>query len=365
MSRRGEFTAWAVVAALVVASLSCGLGPAAPSEPNATQPSPGEMQPGPTEALSPSQAEDRGPTAAAPGSACQAENWMVVSRGAIELPYDSPGWKLVLATVAVENRTDHYGWVTIDVSKVALQTEDGYQYSPESVTGVTLEGLPGRVDFRAKSFQTKIVPPGFTLAGDLSVMEGPFPLCYLPFKVAESQHNYQLTIAGITISCGPGLEAIAIEAHSPVTLNANERETIAIPSIYPLPSIEDPIEAEGVGSLSLESIDRIPVDNGWEEVYLGFALANASGGYEANGILDGYLVGEDGVIYPSGWGLGIQPPKSYNPYYKVGPAQTGEVSLAFLIPSSIKNLALVMTYSSGYAAGYPAGHPVSIPDESQ
>ncbi len=126
-----------------------------------------------------------------------------------------------------------------------------------------------------------------------------------------------------------------------------------------MPSIKEAVAIDGVGTLNLESIERRGSTEGPEEVYLRFALTNASGGYDAKGTFDGYVVGDDGIVHRLGWGMSGYG-SDFSPFYSVGPGQTGEVSMGFLAPSWVENLKLVLTDQDGRYIG-----PMSIPDRPQ
>ncbi len=196
----------AVLAVLLVASLACAFlqKEAAGTEAGIDQTSTGELQTEATkeEPLSPSNPSNPQEVAPTPaGSVCQPERWKVLSRGASVFPY-SPGWNAVIVAVAFENGSDNWGALTVSVGKdkAILQTEDGYTYGPEREIDVTFPEASGRVTFRTISFQTRFLPPGFVVAGDSADAGGYY---LIPFKVADTQQSFTLTLSGLQVVCAP------------------------------------------------------------------------------------------------------------------------------------------------------------------
>lgn len=309
---------------------------------------------------------------------CQGDRWEIIPIAIYQYPMGD-GWKVLLIPLAVKNLSELWGEFSGSHSPTDsyLATEEGYIYrlydgnfpklkgnvqNPyEGDCGPSCWGVRNRVSIATAT----ILPPRFAAKGDNSVAGypglwgTPDRWLHLAFRVAETQTQFKLTIQKANIRCIMPDGRWESELAGPFEFDLSSGVgSVAFPfekeTDWVYGDLSSPFEINGA-SLQITEVYRDDYhtsrDGGLVDdmVVIGFEVTNLSGGYEASGSIYSYLIGDDGLIRTPGCGRSwlcqsgevFKDPVHTGSFY-LGPGQTGEASIGFLVPPSVKNLKFVI-----------------------
>lgn len=389
MSRKSKRVVFIVLTAMLFFVLACSTGETTPQGEERQQSGVTPVPEAPTQAP-PVQAR-----ATATGSVqeeetrteegvCQGNRWRIIPLAVYEYP-QGDGWKFLVVPLAVENGSEVWGNIVgpVSYSNYRLTSEDGYMYEPFS--GGFLKLPPGPTSpyteyaeaakqngffVHSQILIPGVLPPGFRArgwnfigGGHLSYWGEPDGWSQLVFQVAESQSRYKVAIQNAGVRCILPDGSMGSEILEPLVLDlSSDTTTLAFPGSAAIRVMEDlssPFELAGA-SLQITELYRddyySSYDGGLTDdmVVIKFRVENRSGGYEASGTINSYLIGDDGLIRIPGcsnpWfcqpGISLDNP-SHTGRFQVGPGQVGEASIGFIAHPSTGNLKFVVADQTG------------------
>lgn len=289
---------------------------------------------------------------------CNSDQWHILITNTIQYPLGD-GWKFVIAELALENASVFWG--KIDFSNVTVTTEDGFVYEPisgflkfpaEPATRYSGEHFTSDLGSNSLFIYQKI-PPGFIVRGDdRGYYKNEQILNYI-FKVAENQQ--QFTIHGKKyVSCISNGESVYPSSASEIALPLNE---VANPKYQIIdgkdneimPILNNPIELSGAGTFQVYKIERSHPQY-YEDInaiYQYFTLTNGSQGYEVTDYINGYIIGDDGIVRTFGCpqsACDTADGQNGNGWFRVGPAQTTEGIYGIPVPLNVNNLIFILEW---------------------
>ncbi|MCH7730759.1 hypothetical protein IID21_04580 [Patescibacteria group bacterium] len=288
---------------------------------------------------------------------CQGGKWKAVPTRITTHPLGD-GWKLLQVDLLFNNESEYWG--TINLWDMHVTTEDGYVYENKSRLRV---GDRYSID-PPNVYSDKVVayagrglvyisalPPGLSVSGEVFVYDRGrvYPLSYV-FEVPESQNHFVLTF-GTGVSCIlPGGEfgfERKAERLGQLTFDLDSEfgsTSFPLASGRTYGSIPGAIEIPDTGTFEVLGISRETYDEVRDLILLRFKFTN-TGGYNAEGRVEAFLIGSDGLIRDAGCG---EEPCSENHstfhgagYYTAGPGQVYFTDLGYLVPRNVDDLKFV------------------------
>lgn len=275
---------------------------------------------------------------------CQPEKWKVVPIGKYEFPMQD-GWKLIIIEVAIQNQSQYWGsFMVWPGDNVSVTTEAGFAYPlaqqlynistdpPSPYGGRTLNSS---IDIRV-GVMTSMIAPGFNVRG--RAVSGQYRDVYpyiLAFQVADSQNQFILHINYAGVNCILPDGSTDSGSLDPIVLNIDkDMGSVVFPTERPkndFGSMNEPFTLPDIGTLNFLEIQRYN-----DGLLFKFNVVNASAGYPMSGELNGYVIGDDGII--RSWDC-VNTSSCWNPGgFEAGPGLTAEGQLEFWVPKNVNNL---------------------------
>jgi hypothetical protein len=309
---------------------------------------------------------------------CEPEKWRIIPLAKYEHPLGD-GWKLLIVDLALSNQSSYWGEYFINWSKAIVSTNDGYNYSSvigpmsipsasgspysgEYINGGQIGGPPMVVGGGVSTLGS--LPPGFSVYNitrlDRFTLKPannhPFSLM---FNVADNQSNFVIHVDSSNISCVFPDGTTKSEQGPAISLDLqNDIGTVTFPTTVEqnqFPEIPSLLDVPGKGTLQYLNSNRTSWDEYSDLVNLSFQYSSTSG-YDTEGKITGYIIGDDGVVTQPGCGnqaCSENDKTWYGPgYFAAGPGQTYLTDLGFLVAKQASNLKFIWLGEKGILPSY-------------
>lgn len=284
-------------------------------------------------------------------SLCQVENWSIIPLKLYVFPY-SQGFKHLVIPFAIKNDSSYPGYLlTNEVSNWYVTSEGGFSYPVETWPIWTPEGNEYTTtstminsQFYAPS-QDLMLPPGFVRYGTSG---GTYDeQSNIIFKVAETQRSFTIVIPNLKIGClhpdgqfyfeDSGVKSFLVE-------EGKEIAKINFPTNRldnDFESITNIIEFPDIGKFEYIGIERNTIAPCTTPclIKMHFKFTNYSQGYEVQAPINGYIIGNDGLLSQRAWltdGCGLD--------YYAGPGQTIDLTICFFNGGEVRNLKFIWVF---------------------
>jgi hypothetical protein len=310
---------------------------------------------------------------------CGPDNWQLIPLAKFEHP-KGDGWKLLIVELALTNQSNYWGEYKASSNKATVLTEDGYiysaivgpmsipkgidsPYSGKYISGPQIGGGPPMIVGGGIATRGPL-PPKFSVYNITRldrltlkpINTRPFSLF---FNVAENQDNFTIFMDQIFLICflPNGSEMIEKDVRVSLTLGRDFEPTTFQSNVAhdKFQNIPSQMDIPGKGTLIYLGANRITFDEYTDLVILSFQYTSTSG-YNTEGSIVGYMIGDDGVVvYPGCGNRACSENDSvwYGPgSFRAGPGQTSYTDLGFLISKQAENLKFIWLGEKGIFPTY-------------
>lgn len=283
---------------------------------------------------------------------CNPENWRIIPTDVDEYSIGD-GWKFVVVNLAIHNTSQLWG--SIRIGNVSLSTEGGFVYTPHTYSHPDLpDGLERNFFYLSEN-----LPPNFAVRGDNRGYRQAERHLNFVFRVAESQEQFTLGVPSVTVSCLLPNGEVSTESGEALIIDINRQSSTLN---YPTDDesnlralIGSPVQLPGIGVFNFSKVERDQTYyRSLDAVFLYYTFTNASEGYDVSGFLDGYIVGDDGIVRYTGCPMGNctapDGETSAGPGFGAGPAQSRDGVLGIRVPIGVENLKYILIYQTFHMA---------------
>lgn len=288
---------------------------------------------------------------------CDVSNWEIIPIDIIEENIGD-GWKYVLIYVAAFNNNANWSSLTSFTPPhrgvPTLITEDGFEYQtidyviiPDDPQGCYSEGAY-TISCDGNTINNfNILPPYYKFLGQ-----------HFVFKIAESQNQYKFSLDGNAACFLPGENRKDGDFSILIDVNENTIEYPVDEEFFEFNELlGGKLEIPEVGTIEFTRIERSPTKQGNEDaLFIYFDFINLSKGYNSEGEVDGYIIGDDGIIRDPGclnnWNFEFcktLEDRKADGWFRAGPGQTTDGIIGIKVPRETSNLKFVVTYQMSYS----------------